>query len=138
MLWRLLLSTSSISTDCGEMRTTLYRRFTMSPSEAIKTSSPVDKKIFFVSPVRLANPKNLRLIGGGGGGGGGPCATTGCCTADATGFGISTCTWKMLRPAPSYLVSSLARNQSYRNVGSRLRGAIFSFFPLVFLTVRAA
>src|SRR5258706_9581092 len=72
MLWRLLFSTSSMSTAAGEIRKTRYRRLTMSPSEAMKMSSPDDRKIFFGSPVLLAKPKNFRLMGGGGGMGGGP------------------------------------------------------------------
>ncbi len=39
----------------------------MSPSAAIKTSSPWDRNTFFASPGLLAKPKNLSVIGGGGG-----------------------------------------------------------------------
>src|SRR5271166_913504 len=65
-----LLTTSCISTALGEMRITLYRRFTISPSPATKMSSPCCRKIFLGSPGWLANPKNLSGMGGGGGTGG--------------------------------------------------------------------
>src|SRR5260370_38354634 len=66
-----LPSTSWISTEFDDMRMTLYRRFTMSPSAAMNTSSPWERKIFLGSPGSLANPKNLRLMGGGACTGGG-------------------------------------------------------------------
>src|SRR6266849_7996308 len=61
-------------------------------------------------------------MGGGGGGGGGVLsATLRSGTGGWTIFGMSTNTRKMFRPAPSYLVSSLALRRSKRNVGSRDR-----------------
>src|SRR5579862_6064387 len=108
----------------------------MSPSPAMKTSSPCERKILLGSPGLLAKPKNLRLMGGGGGG---PCGTIGAadtCTG-TIGFGISTSARKMFLPVPEYLVSSLAFSQSYRSVGSSERGSAFAaaFFPEPFLTV---
>src|SRR5215470_4448602 len=65
-------------------------------------------------------------MGGGGGGGGGPLAASFAWSvwAGATGVGISACDMKILRPLPSYLVSSLAFSQSNRKLGSRERGAV--------------
>src|SRR5262249_45684382 len=92
-------------------------------------SSPSTRKILLGSPAWLANPKNFRLMGGGGGGGGGPVSSSflGAGTPGGSGCGISACARNMLRPLPSYLVSSLVFSQSYRKVGSSERGPAITF-----------
>ena len=62
-----LLTKSWTSTDVDEIRMTLYRRSTISPSPAMNTSSPLDRKILFGSPGWLAKPKNFSGIGGAAG-----------------------------------------------------------------------
>src|SRR5580765_1150528 len=122
---------------------TLYRRSTMSPSTAMKTSSPCDRKTFFGSPGLLAKPKNFKLMGGGGGGGGGaggPIGPVLSITAGATGAGISTCATKILRPLPAYLVCSVCANRRKSNVGSRrscAAGRSLPLRPMVFLALPA-
>src|SRR5260370_16872187 len=80
----------------------------MSPSAAIKTSSFWDKNTFFVSPGRLAKPKNLSVIGGGGGIGGGR-PTPACLSLPfALGFSIGTNPpTKIFLPFPPYFLSPL-------------------------------
>jgi hypothetical protein len=69
------------------------------------------------------------LIGGGGGGPGGGGGGPGWSVAGFTmALGISTWARKMFRPAPAYLVSSLALSQSNLSVGSSERGAA-AFLP---------
>src|SRR5437763_15223807 len=96
----------------------LYRRFTMSPSLATNTSSPSDKNTFLVSPARLANPKNFKVIGGGGGGGGGP-VSWGRTVCIGGGMGVGgggggASMRKMLRFPPSYSTLWLAARMSVR------------------------
>jgi hypothetical protein len=72
--------------------------------------------------VRLAIPKNLRLIGGGGGGPGGVCGTGfGFLSGVCVGFGMSigAPARKMFRPFPSYRTSRAESSRSRRRVGSR-------------------
>src|SRR5258708_33463921 len=91
----------------------------MSPSAATNTSTPCARNTFFGSPERLANTKNLRLIGGGGGGGGGVCFST---MTGVFGCGITTSSSerKILRPDPAYVVCSLVFNRSSRRRGSKV------------------
>src|SRR5208337_2057437 len=94
----------------------------MSPSAAMKMSSPWDKKTFFVSPVWLAKPKNLRLIGGGAGIGGGWCMPASLTSLVPFPLSGSICATdpatKMLLPLPAYLVSSLLLSSFKSSVGS--------------------
>src|ERR1035438_10423346 len=96
----------------------------MSPSAAIKMSSPWDKNTFFVSPGRLAKPKNLSVIGGGGGIGGGRCRLADCCVSVVPFllgvgiFGTDPAT-KIFLPLPAYLISSLWLSSFRSSVGSR-------------------
>src|SRR4051812_48207764 len=94
----------------------------------MNTSSPCERKTFFFSPGWFANPKNFKLIGGGGTGTPGQptCgailhSSSGVSFFTVTGFGggASISALKMLRPLPSYLMSSTARSRSKRIVGSR-------------------
>jgi hypothetical protein len=89
-----LFNTSSSSTAFGMIRTTRYRRSTISPSFAMNTSSSFERKAFLASPIH-ENPKNFSRIGGGktlgGSGRGGSRSTT------LTLF-TSTSARKMFRP----------------------------------------
>src|SRR5437870_697632 len=94
----------------------------------MNTSSPFERKIRLGSPGLLAKPKNFK--GRGGGGGSGSVFVT---TGDTTGLGMSTSAWKIFRPAPVYLVSSLARNSPSCKVGSSETGATLAFLVPVAL-----
>src|SRR5438309_7654788 len=93
----------------------------------MNTSSPFERKIRLGSPGLLAKPKNFKGRGGGGGGGGGGSGSVFVTTGDTTGLGMSTSAWKIFRPAPVYLVSSLARNSPSCKVGSSETGATLAF-----------
>src|SRR5882762_3547554 len=102
----------------------------MSPSVAMKISSPADRKIFLGSPGLLAKPKNFKLMGGGGGGGGG---TTGPGWSSA-GFLFTASIGsdpaiKMFLAVPAYLICSVWRNKSRSRVGSRRGSETFTNFP---------
>src|ERR1043166_6206417 len=56
MLWRLLLNTSSTSTETGVIRNTRYRRSMMSPSPAMNTSPSLESNTLRGSSALLANP----------------------------------------------------------------------------------
>src|SRR5271166_4117304 len=106
----------------------------MSPSAAIKTSSFWDKKIFFVSPGRLAKPKNLRLIGGGGGGGGGVVSTMAIFRLSRAGFTLTGSmgtdpTTKIFLPLPAYLIASLWLSRAKSSVGSSRGSTTGTIFP---------
>src|SRR5208282_1452258 len=94
----------------------------MSPSEAIKISSPCDRNTFFVSPGWLAKPKNLSVIGGGGGTGGGWRMPASSLSVVPFFLGASiTATepaTKMFLPLPAYLISSLSLSSFRSSVGS--------------------
>src|SRR5437588_489237 len=83
--------------------------------------------------IRLTKPKNFKGRGGGGGGGGGGSGSVFVTTGDTTGLGMSTSAWKIFRPAPVYLVSSLARNSPSCKVGSSETGATLAFLVPVAL-----
>src|ERR1700722_6167719 len=104
----------------------------MSPSEAIKMSSPWDKKTFLVSPGRFANPKNLSVMGGGSGTGGGVfMASLVSVTPVPLGFSILATdpATKIFRPLPSYLISSLWLSKFRSSVGSRRGSTTGTIFP---------
>src|SRR5208282_1485575 len=105
----------------------------MSPSAAMKTSSPWDKNTFLVSPVRLAKPKNLSVIGGGGGIGGNwrtlaDCASV---TPGPLGVGITAIdpATKIFLPLPAYLISSLWLSRFRSSVGSSRGSTTGTIFP---------
>src|SRR5450631_118561 len=104
----------------------------MSPSAAIKTSSPWAKNTFFVSPGRLAKPKNLSVIGGGGGGTGGPLrvadrwSVAGFTLTDSMGTDPAT---KIFLPLPAYLISSLWLSRFRSSVGSSRGSTTGTIFP---------
>src|ERR1700678_2499667 len=117
-----------------ETVTTLYRRCTMSPSEARNTSSPCSRNARRAPFAPVAVPKNFKSIGGGGGGpgggGGGPGATFAVLTG-AIGFGISTGTElleKIFRPPPGYTSDSVTSIAATRNVGSSCAEVVPKFF----------
>src|SRR6202790_4703313 len=103
----------------------------MSPSAAMKTSSPWDRKTFFVSPGRLAKRKNLSVMGGGGGTGGGwrrPASLS--VVPFPLSFSIGTDpTTKMFLPLPAYLISSLWLSSFRSSVGSRRGSPTGTIFP---------
>src|ERR1700721_1155020 len=120
-----------------ESVTTLYRRCTMSPSEARNTSSPCSRNARRVPFAPVAVPKNFKSIGGGGGGpgggGGGPGATFAVLTG-AIGFGISTGTElleKIFRPPPVYTSDSVTSIAAIRNVGSSCAQVVAQFIRAV-------
>lgn len=85
----------------------MYRRCTISSSDARNTSSPWSRNALRVPSAAVAVPKNFRSIGGGGGGpgggGGGPGGGAFTGRTDAIGFGISIgaeLAEKILRPLP--------------------------------------
>src|SRR5882672_7088831 len=100
----------------------------MSPSVAMKISSPADRKIFLASPGLLAKPKNFKLIGGGGVGCGttGPATTTGLLCTGSIGNDPAI---KMFLAVPAYLICSVWRNKSRSRVGSSRGSATFTNFP---------
>src|ERR1700692_710201 len=92
----------------------------------MKTSSPLERKIFLGSPFFLAKPKNFKGIGGAAATGGG-CQILGSfgpTVPGANGVGItgSGCDTKMFLPEPSYLICSADANCARLRVGSRLCG----------------
>src|ERR1035438_140939 len=105
----------------------------MSPSAAIKMSSPWDKNTFLVSPGWLAKPKNLRLMGGGGGMGGGWCIAASADSAVPFPLGLSiTATdpaTKMFLPLPAYLMFSLLLSWVRSSVGSRRGSTTGTILP---------
>src|SRR5580698_9669090 len=106
----------------------------ISPSPAMKTSSPLERKTFLSSPGRFAKPKNLRGIGGGGACGG-ICMTASLISLllsvvplrSGIGITASACDTKMFLPEPSYLICSVEASNCRCKVGSRLCGRYF--FP---------
>src|SRR5438445_2245140 len=110
------------------MRRILQRRLTISPSPAINTSSPCERKIFFGSPGWFAKPKNFSGMGACWGGGGrwyfDSSAFARSVVPLVTGVGgASACETKMFLPDPSYFSFSVAASSSNLRVGSRLCGA---------------
>src|ERR1019366_3109636 len=104
----------------------------MSPSAAIKTSSPWDKNTFFVSPGRLAKPKNLSVIGGGGGIGGSGRTPAASVSVVPFFLGVSIATdpaTKMFLPLPAYLISSLWLSRFRSSVGSSRGSTTGTTFP---------
>src|SRR5271167_2724168 len=104
----------------------------MSPSAAIKMSSPCDRKTRFVPPGRFSKPKNLRLMGGGGGIGGGcriPASTT--VPPGRLGFSMLATdpATKIFLPLPAYLISSLWLSNFRSRVGSRRGSTTGTIFP---------
>src|ERR1700676_147391 len=103
----------------------------MSPSAAMKTSSPWDRKTFFVSPGRLAKRKNLSVMGGGGGTGGGwrrPASLS--VVPFPLSFSMGTDpTTKMFLPLPAYLISSLWLRSFRSSVGSNRGSTTGTIFP---------
>src|SRR5580692_4026536 len=99
----------------------------MSPSAAIKMSSPCDRNTFFVSPGWLAKPKNLGVIGGGGGIVGTVRRAVACLSVapELLGFSILATepATKIFLPLPAYLISSLWLSTAKSSVGSN-RGSI--------------
>src|SRR6266550_2931514 len=130
---RLLFAISSTRMELAEIDTTLYRRCTISPSDARNTSSPCSRNASRLPSAPVAVPKNFRSIGGGGGGpggggggGGGPVFRTG-----AIGLGISTgteFTEKIFRPFPEYASDSVTSIASIRSVGSSCADVVPRFF----------
>src|SRR5271154_59875 len=102
----------------------------MSPSPAIKMSSPWDRKTFFVSPGRLAKPKNLRVIGGGGATGGGRRMPTSV-VPFFLGVGITATepATKIFLPFPAYLIPSLWLRSFKSSVGSKRGSTTGAIFP---------
>src|SRR2546423_4550910 len=93
----------------------------------MKTSSPLERKIFRASPGSLAKPKNFNGIGGAAGTTGGfhPGPFGWSVAAEPAACGIftdSACDTKIFRPDPAYTVPSLEASRSSRSVGSRLAG----------------
>src|SRR6202789_1987134 len=118
-----------------ETVTTLYRRCTMSPSEARNTSSPCSRNARRVPFASVAVPKNFRSIGGGGGGpgggGGGPGGGAFPVLTGTIGFGIATGTElaeKIFRPPPEYTSDSVTSIAAIRNVGSSCAEVVPRFF----------
>src|ERR1700693_2236145 len=102
----------------------------MSPSAAIKTSSPWERNTFFVSPGRLAKPKNLSVIAGGGGIGGGRRRPACLSVPFLLGFSIGTDpATKMFLPLPAYLISSLWLSRLRSSVGSSRGSTTGTNFP---------
>src|SRR6266853_2883886 len=103
----------------------------ISPSPAMNTSSPLERKIFLGSPGLLAKPKNFKGIGGGAATDGGwyPGFVLLSVVPLSCGVGItgSACDTKMFLPEPSYLICSVEASCSRCSVGSRLCGGR-SFF----------
>src|SRR5271156_39606 len=116
----------------------------MSPSEAIKTSSPCDKNTLFVSPGRLAKPKNFSVMGGGGGivgSGRMPAASLALSLSVAPvplGFSITATdpTTKIFLPLPAYLIPSLWLSRLRSSVGSNRSSATGTIFPEAVRLVR--
>src|SRR5208282_1191027 len=112
----------------------------MSPSAAIKMSSPWDKNTFFVSPGRLAKPKNLSVIGGGGGIGGGRCRLASCLSVTPGALGLSILgtdpATKIFLPLPAYLISSLWLSRFRSSVGSSRGSTTRTTFPEAVRRVR--
>src|ERR1035441_9977972 len=112
----------------------------MSPSAAIKMSPSWDKNTFFVSPGRLAKPKNLSVMGGGGGIGGGRCRLADCCVSvpfllGFSIFGTDPAT-KIFLPLPAYLISSLWLSSFRSSVGPSRGSTTRTTFPDVVRRVR--
>src|ERR1700691_1199276 len=107
----------------------------------MKTSSPLERKIFLGSPGLLAKPKNFSGIGGGAATGGGVYTPAFGASGDpgASGVGIATsaCATKIFRPKPSYLTCSAEASCVRCKVGSRLCGA-GDFLPTVVVLWRVA
>ena len=121
------------------MLTILYRRATISPSDARYTFSPSSRNACRFPFSRTAVPKNFRLIGGGGGG---PVGTGGAAAAAAPGralgtfFGITIgggaeIAEKILRPVPEYTRLSVRNIADSSSVGSRLDDVLAIIFAAI-------
>src|ERR1700692_4942703 len=98
----------------------------------MKISSPCDRNTFFVSPGRLAKPKNFRVIGGGGGiVGSGRTPACASVAPDCLGTSIFATdpATKIFLPLPAYLIRSLWFSSAMSSVGSRRGSNVCSTLP---------